>query len=167
MISTSVFGNQLKKLGFQFYSGVPCSYLKHLINYAINECEYVAAANEGEAVAIAAGASIAGNKAVVLMQNSGLANAVSPLTSLIHPFKIPILGFVSFRGEPGFPDEPQHELMGEITPALLNTMKIKWEYLSFDFAEVKKQLQRANQAVENNESYFFIVKKERLSQLNF
>lgn len=52
MISTSVFGTQLKKLGFQFYSGVPCSYLKHLINYAINECEYVAAANEGEAVAI-------------------------------------------------------------------------------------------------------------------
>lgn len=159
MISTSSFGNQLKKLGFQFYSGVPCSYLKPLINYAINECEYVAAANEGEAVAIAAGASIAGNKAVVLMQNSGLANAVSPLTSLTHPFKIPVLGFVSLRGEPGCPDEPQHELMGEITPALLNTMKIKWEYLSFDVAEVKNQLQRANQAVENNESYFFIVKK--------
>ncbi|NHX22352.1 phosphonopyruvate decarboxylase, partial [Escherichia coli] len=54
MISTSLFGNQLKKLGFQFYSGVPCSYLKPLINYAINECAYVAAANEGEAVAIAA-----------------------------------------------------------------------------------------------------------------
>ena len=40
MINTSIFGDELKGLGFTFYSGVPCSYLKDLINYAINECEY-------------------------------------------------------------------------------------------------------------------------------
>ena len=43
----------MKALGFDFYSGVPCSFLKSLINYAINECDYVMAANEGDAVAIA------------------------------------------------------------------------------------------------------------------
>ena len=56
MLETKTFGNHLKALGFDFYTGVPCSFLKDLINYSINECNYIAAANEGDAVAIAAGA---------------------------------------------------------------------------------------------------------------
>jgi phosphonopyruvate decarboxylase len=163
VINTSQFGAELKHLGFEFYCGVPCSYLKDLINFAINECEFVMASNEGEAIAISAGASLGGKKAVVLMQNSGLTNATSPLASLIPTFQIPILGFVSLRGEPGIPDEPQHELMGQITTEMLSLLKIKWEYLSMDFDEVKSQLDRANQSIENNEPYFFIVKKGSLS----
>ncbi|RDW20733.1 phosphonopyruvate decarboxylase [Oceanobacillus chungangensis] len=159
MMETSQFGAVLKELGFDFYSGVPCSYLKSLINFSINECEYVMANNEGDAIAIAAGAFLGGRKAVVLMQNSGLTNAISPLTSLIHPFKIPILGFVSLRGEPGFPDEPQHELMGQITPKLLTSMQIEWDYLSTDLEEAKQQLQIANNYIEQNKAYFFVVRK--------
>jgi phosphonopyruvate decarboxylase len=165
MINTTQFGAELKRRGFEFYSGVPCSYLKDLINFAINDCEYVMATNEGEAVAIAAGASIGGKKAVVLMQNSGLTNAISPLVSLIHPFQIPILGLVSLRGEPGFPDEPQHELMGQITPQMLGMMKIKWDYLSSNLEEVIQQLQIANECIEKNEPYFFIVKKGTFEQV--
>lgn len=163
MIDTSLFGEELKSLGFDFYSGVPCSYLKNLINFAINDCDYVMATNEGEAVAIAAGAFLGGRKSVVLMQNSGLTNATSPLISLNFPFQIPVLGFVSLRGEPGFPDEPQHELMGQITADMLTVMGIKWDYLSFNYAEAKRQLQVANQCIENDESYFFIVKKDTFS----
>jgi phosphonopyruvate decarboxylase len=51
MINTQLFGKELQKIGFTFYAGVPCSFLKSLINYSINECEYVGAANEGDAVA--------------------------------------------------------------------------------------------------------------------
>jgi phosphonopyruvate decarboxylase len=58
MINTTTFGDELKAMGFDFYSGVPCSFLKSLINYAINECDYVMAANEGDAVAIASGAKL-------------------------------------------------------------------------------------------------------------
>ncbi|UUZ79157.1 hypothetical protein LJK88_28565 [Paenibacillus sp. P26] len=58
MLSTRLFGEELKQRGYTLFSGVPCSFLKDLINYAINECEYVAAANEGDAVAIAAGACL-------------------------------------------------------------------------------------------------------------
>ncbi len=158
-MDTGIFGTELKQMGFTFYSGVPCSFLKSLINFAINECEYVGATNEGDAVAIAAGAHLGGRKAVVLMQNSGLTNAISPLTSLIHPFRIPILGFVSLRGEPGISDEPQHELMGQITSQMLSTMNIQWEYLSLDLEEAKKQLHRADQCIKNNKPFFFIVKK--------
>ncbi|MGG1675525.1 phosphonopyruvate decarboxylase [Neobacillus sp. NRS-1170] len=159
MISTKEFGNELRRHGFDFFTGVPCSFLKNLINYAINDCDYIAATNEGEVVAIAAGAYLGGKKPVVLMQNSGLTNAVSPLVSLNFPFRLPVLGFVSLRGEPGIPDEPQHELMGCITTEMLDLMNIKWEYLSSDFDEVKKQLVRANAYFENDQSFFFVVKK--------
>jgi phosphonopyruvate decarboxylase len=160
MINTKEFGSELQKLGIGFYSGVPCSFLKHLINYAINEHEYVGAANEADAVAIASGAVLTGKKAVVLMQNSGLTNAVSPLVSLNYPFQIPVLGFVSLRGEPGIPDEPQHELIGQITIKLLELMKIKCVCLSTDFAEAKSQLLLAAKYMENNRPFFFVVRKD-------
>ena len=159
MINTQAFGDELKDLGFNFYSGVPCSFLKHLINYAINECDYTMAANEGDAVAIASGAYLGGKKSVVLMQNSGLTNATSPLTSLNYSFKLPILGFVSLRGEEGLNDEPQHELMGQITVEMLSLMQVKWEYLADNMEEASKQLVRANNDIENNETFFFVVKK--------
>ncbi len=159
MIATRIFGENLKRLGFELFSGVPCSFLKNLINYAINECEYVAAANEGDAVAIASGAYLGGKKSVVLMQNSGLTNAVSPLTSFTYPFRIPLLGFVSLRGEPGIPDEPQHELMGRITTQLLDLMQIQWMYLSKDLEEANHQLIHANQQIALNRPFFFVVKK--------
>lgn len=159
MISTQQFGNELKNLGYDFYSGVPCSFLKYLINYAINECDYVMAANEGDAVAIASGAYLGGKKSVVLMQNSGLTNATSPLTSLNYTFQLPVLGFVSLRGETGLGDEPQHELMGQITEKMLKLMKVKWAYLSPDFAEAKKQLKKADRIISKKETFFFVVKK--------
>ena len=59
-----------------------------------------------------------------MCQNSGLGNAVNPLTSLNAPFQIPTLLVVTWRGQPGLTDEPQHELMGQITPALLDTLRI-------------------------------------------
>ena len=165
MISTQQFGNELKKLGYDFYSGVPCSFLKYLINYAINECDYVMAANEGDAVAIAAGAYLGGKKSVVLMQNSGLTNATSPLTSLNYTFQLPVLGFVSLRGEEGLGDEPQHELMGQITEKMLKLMKVKWAYLSDDFAEAKKQLKKADKHISKKETFFFVVKKGTLDEV--
>ncbi|MEZ4971997.1 MAG: phosphonopyruvate decarboxylase [Cyclobacteriaceae bacterium] len=159
MLSTQEFGNELKKLGYDFYSGVPCSFLKYLINYAINECDYVMAANEGDAVAIASGAHLGGKKSVVLMQNSGLTNATSPLTSLNYTFQLPVLGFVSLRGEAGLADEPQHELMGQITEKILKLMKVKWAYLSDDIKEAQKQLRKADKLIAKKETFFFVVKK--------
>jgi len=117
------------------------------------------AANEGDAIAIASGAYLGGKKSVVLMQNSGLTNATSPLTSLNYSFKLPVLGFVSLRGEEGLNDEPQHELMGQITVEMLSLMQVKWEYLADNMDEASEQLIRANQAIENNETFFFVVKK--------
>ncbi len=158
-------GDTLKNAGFNFYSGVPCSFLASLINYAINEAEFVMSANEGDAVAACAGAQLAGRKSIVLMQNSGLTNAVSPLTSLNYSFKLPVLGFVSLRGEPGLGDEPQHELMGVITEKMLDLMNVRWEYLSSEIDEVKEQIIRAASVIDNNQSFFFVVRKGTLDNV--
>jgi phosphonopyruvate decarboxylase len=159
MLETTTIGDRLRQLGFALTSGVPCSFLNDLINYAITRTRYVAAANEGDAVAIAAGAWLGGTKAVVLMQNSGLANAVSPLTSLNAICRIPVLGFVSLRGEPGRPDEPQHELMGAITTRLLDEMRIPWEFLATEAGPALAQIERANAQVEKRQTFFLVVRK--------
>ena len=126
MIAADEFLAPARARGFDFYSGVPCSFLTAMINRVIGDraLTYVGAASEGEAVAICAGAWLAGRKTVVMCQNSGLGNTVNPLTSLNFPFRIPTLMIVTWRGQPGLHDEPQHELMGEITDELLETMRI-------------------------------------------
>ncbi len=78
-----------------------------------------------------------------MMQNSGLGNAVSPLTSLTWTFRLPQLLIVTWRGQPGVPDEPQHALMGPITPSMLDTMEIRWELFPTQEAQIGPALERA------------------------
>lgn len=163
MINASELGQHLKARGFDFYSGVPCSFLKYLINYAVSECDYVMATNEGDAVATCAGAIMGGRKSIFLCQNSGLTNASSPLSSLIYTFEIPLLGFVSLRGEEGIVDAPQHALMGRITTDLLDSLSITWEFLTTENEELIQQLDRANTAVESGRPFFFVVRKGTLA----
>lgn len=127
MITAREFIAEAGRHGFDFFTGVPCSFLTPLINGVLNDqsLRYVAATSEGEAVAIAAGAWLAGRRTVVMCQNSGLGNAVNPLTSLNAPFRIPTLLVTTWRGQPGIPDEPQHEVMGVITQDLLTLMGIE------------------------------------------
>src|SRR5882757_6981086 len=126
MITADDFIAAAKTRGHDFYTGVPCSFLTPLINGVLSSeaLTYVGAASEGEAVAIAAGAWLAGRNTVVMCQNSGLGNAVNPLTSLNAPFRIPTLFVTTWRGQPGQPDEPQHEVMGRITQDLLRLMQV-------------------------------------------
>ena len=127
MIEAGRFIDEARRRGLDFYTGVPCSFLTPLINRVIGEpsLDYVGAASEGEAVAIAAGAWLAGRRTVVMCQNSGLGNMVNPLTSLNWPFRIPTLVIVTWRGQPGLKDEPQHQLMGQVTGDLLDMIDVR------------------------------------------
>jgi len=129
MITAAEFLAAATRHDFDFYAGVPCSFLTPLINGVLSrpELAYVGAASEGEAVAIAAGAWLAGRQTVVMCQNSGLGNAVNPLSSLNAPFRIPTLLITTWRGQPGIADEPQHELMGQITHQLLSVLDLEHE----------------------------------------
>lgn len=147
------FTHLLKQAGFDFFSGVPCSFLTQVINQAIAdpELDYVPATSEGEAVALAAGAWLAGKQAVVMCQNSGLGNMVNPLTSLNAAFDIPVLLVVTHRGKPGIKDEPQHRLMGEITPDLLALLGIPTTVLPADAAAMAQAIADATHVVRNEQ----------------
>ena len=162
MIEASKFVGAARHLGFDFWAGVPCSYLTPFINYTIGDpgLTYISSANEGDAVAAATGAALGGHRSVAMMQNSGLGNAVSPLTSLNHVFQIPVLLIISLRGEPGKPDEPQHELMGQITGELLETMGIPWAWFPNREQDVEQVLQTAlDHMDECARPYALIMKK--------
>ncbi|HEX7907060.1 MAG TPA: phosphonopyruvate decarboxylase [Paraburkholderia sp.] len=152
MIEAAQFVEAARERGFDWYAGVPCSYLTPFINYVLQDesLHYVSAANEGDAVALIAGVTLGarnggrnGGRGITMMQNSGLGNAVSPLTSLTWTFRLPQLLIVTWRGQPGVADEPQHALMGPITPAMLATMEIPWETFPTDADAIGPALDRA------------------------
>jgi phosphonopyruvate decarboxylase len=169
MIQAEEFVEAARNFGFGCYTGVPCSFLTPFINYVINDVQlrYICAANEGDAVAIAAGAAIADKPAVVMMQNSGLGNAVNPLTSLTYIFRIPLLLICTLRGDvyDGLPlrnlqDEPQHELMGQITDKLLETMSVPWEFFPTDAAEIESVLKRATAYMQQERRPYALIMRK-------
>lgn len=163
MISAHKFISKAKNHGFGTYTGVPCSYLKPFINYIIDseDVSYIPAPNEGDAIAIAAGAYLSGDKPIVMLQNSGLGNTVNPITSLLQTFNIPILIIVTLRGDPtSAPDEPQHQLMGKITEDLIDLMEIEHSIFPADEEELETILARASLTIsEKRKSYVLIMKK--------
>jgi phosphonopyruvate decarboxylase len=164
MIDAATFATAAEAHGFSLWSGVPCSYLKPFINYTIeNErLRYVGAVNEGDAVAIASGAWFAGRRGIAMFQNSGLGNAVNPLTSLNAILRVPVLLICTWRGEPGgAADEPQHALMGPITPTLLTDMQIPWELFPTRDDDVAPVLARAVAHMDTHRTpYALIMQKD-------
>ena len=142
MLSASSFVEACTACGVSFFTGVPCSILKPLLNVVIHSAStcYVAAANEGEAVGIATGAYLAGRTTAVLMQNSGIGNIVNPVTSLTNIYRIPFLLVVSHRGKQGVNDAVQHSFMGAITEDLLSLIGINAQQFPADEQLLDRQM---------------------------
>lgn len=158
----------LRRKNLNFITGVPCSIFKDFLNYIndTGEIKHIPATSEGEACAIASGYYLATKKIpMVYMQNSGLGNSINPLTSLLDKaiYSIPALLLISWRGEPGKKDEPQHVKMGEITLKLLKTLNIPFDFLSPDQTKAAKKIKKAKQyLVKNNSPYAIIVKNKTI-----
>ncbi|WP_438395792.1 phosphonopyruvate decarboxylase [Caballeronia sp. DA-9] len=165
MIEAAQFVEAARERGFDWYAGVPCSYLTPFINYVLQDesLNYVSAANEGDAVALIAGVALGASgvhrarRGVSMMQNSGLGNAVSPLTSLTWTFRLPQLLIVTWRGQPGVADEPQHALMGPVTPAMLETMEIPWELFPTEADAIGPALDRATAHMDSTGRPYALV----------
>ncbi len=167
MITATEFLDACHARGVRFVTGTPCSYLKPLINGAIDDprFRFRDAVNEGDAVALAAGAVLGGARPLVMFQNSGLGNAVNALTSLCQPFRVPVLLVVTHRGEPGGEaDEPQHEQMGRITTALLDTLEIPWARFPETPADVGPALDAAlAEMTASARPYAFVMRKDAVA----
>ena len=139
MIDTSEFLTFLQDTGFSFAAGVPCSYFSRMINEFEKQesIRYIPATREDEAVGIASGVAFGGERAFVIMQNSGYATIGDALTSLAQLYKLPMLLIISWRGLEPDQDFPEHSLMGEVTEETLTGYRVPyWELKDEGWKEV-------------------------------
>lgn len=127
VVSGSGFLDTLDRHGIAFLSGVPCSFFSAPLRLLEDRAapRYVPAVNEGSALAMTAGARLAGTPSAVIAQNSGFGNLINPLTSLVLPYRIPLLVLMSMRGWPVVePGEQQHLWMGRVVPDWLDSLGV-------------------------------------------
>lgn len=115
----------LRGLGYDFWTGVPCSLLVPLYQ-ALEEAgeAYFPATREDLALGLAAGAALGGRRPAVLMQNSGLGVSINAILSLQKMYALPVLLLITWRGHG--PDAPEHVEMGERMLPLLDTLGIPY-----------------------------------------
>lgn len=162
----------LDALGADFYAGVPDSLLKSLCGelmrrYGEGNRHHVIAANEGNALALAAGYHLAtGKVGVVYLQNSGEGNLANPLCSLTHPavYGIPVLLVIGWRGEPGLKDEPQHAFQGQITCEFMESLGVECRVVddSTTKAELTMTLKSWQSLFAQGRSAALVVRKNAL-----
>ncbi|MBO5570624.1 MAG: phosphonopyruvate decarboxylase [Clostridia bacterium] len=162
---TKVF-DCLAQNGVSFFTGVPDSYLNGFCNYALSHCgsRNVITANEGNAVALAAGHYFASREIpLVYMQNSGEGNAVNPLASLADKdvYAVPMILLIGWRGQDNTePNHPQHWRQGEITGSILDVLHIPYTVLSDSDEEFAKTVEKAvKYCTETRGVYAFIAPK--------
>ena len=170
MVNQQSLFEALDRLGVKFFTGVPDSLLNDFCLYMTNnipDSRHVMAANEGNAIGIAAGNYMAtGNIPVVYMQNSGIGNATNPLLSLTHDcvYGIPMILVIGWRGDPSINDHAQHKKQGELTPILMKDMDIPYEILDSDDTVIEKFTWAVNKAKEISSPVALIAKKAILTQ---
>ena len=165
-INPKIFFQILKKQEIDFFTGVPDSLLKQFclcIDDNVPKDRHLITANEGNAIALAAGYYLAtGKTPMVYMQNSGLGNAINPLLSLCDPevYSIPLLLMIGWRGEPGVKDEPQHIKQGKVQIELLEAMGFPYEIISKEDDQFAMKISRAVEtAKDNNIPSILLIKK--------
>lgn len=157
MISTLKFLSVLEKKKINFFCGVPDSCLNNFLNLIEKKHTNITTPNEGSAIALGIGYYLKTKKIpLIYMQNSGIGNAIDPLTSLCskESYSIPMIILVGWRGSPNIKDEPQHKLMGKITLKLFKLLNIKTQLIKKE-KDIKKILNIINFSKKKKNSYCF------------
>jgi sulfopyruvate decarboxylase alpha subunit len=115
----------LKQGNIKQVAYVPDAGHAHVIRRVQNDADMrdIVLTTEEEGVALAAGAWLGGQRAVLLMQSSGVGNCINML-SLMQTCQFPFLALVTMRGEYA-EFNPWQCPMGEATQAALELMGVK------------------------------------------
>lgn len=114
----------LKEAGIRQVGYVPDAGHAELIEaaHANQAMSTVVLTTEEEGVALAAGAWLGGERAVLLMQSSGVGNCINMLSLPVN-CRMPFLALVTMRGEWG-EFNPWQVAMGTATPGVLERMGV-------------------------------------------
>ena len=113
------------------FIGVPDSTMKHFIDQGFKKNKILITTREDEAIGIAVGMSLSKSHSLVFMQNAGLANSISTITSLVQLYQIPLIFLVGWRGYLQN-DAPEHRKIGEIQSSILKLIGLKSKIVKDD-----------------------------------
>src|SRR6187455_2713947 len=101
----------------------PLSHVLRILRDGFPDVTTTLATREEEAFGIAAGLYLGGARPTVMLQSSGLGNSLNALTSLLVPYKIPMLIVISMRGDANEWNAAQVP-MGRAAGAILDAMGV-------------------------------------------
>jgi sulfopyruvate decarboxylase alpha subunit len=122
----------------------PLSHILSALDRNYPDVRATMATREEEALGIAAGLYLGGARPVLMMQSSGLGNALNALGSLLLSYRIPALFIISMRGDPGEWNDAQVP-MGRAVVPVLDAFGI--QHLAIDRAEAAEDTVRAAAAL--------------------
>lgn len=133
----------LRAAGCRHVVYVPDNPLSQIL--AVLEADYpeiraTVATREEEAVGIAAGLYLGGERPALMMQSSGVGNTLNALGSLLLAYQLPALLIVSMRGDPGEWNWAQVP-MGRAVVPVLDALGI--QHLAVDRPEEAEEIVRS------------------------
>jgi sulfopyruvate decarboxylase subunit alpha len=133
----------IKAAGVKSISALPETWLVYLLQLAEDDPDVhlIEVAKEEEAIGIAAGAYLAGQPHLLLMQNHGFLAAINGIVSLAMSYRIPLCMLIALRGHWGEP-YPWHTQGGIHTEPVLRALGIPFKYAR-DPAKVGLQIKQA------------------------
>ena len=119
----------IKSAGITLLSALPETWLVHVMQMAEDDpgMTLIRLNKEEEGVGISTGAHFAGRKSAMLMQNHGLLTSINGIVSVAQLYRVPLLMFISYRGEMGERDPWQTE-GGRVTEPLLQSLGISYRW---------------------------------------
>jgi sulfopyruvate decarboxylase subunit alpha len=111
-------------------TGVPDGMLAEVINRcaASNEFPYLPCAREEECIGVACGAAMAGERAVVVMQNAGVLNSIGAFATMALRYQLPFVLIVTNRGvlaDPNSYDIEKFQAFEASLPNLTTVFRVK------------------------------------------
>lgn len=138
-----LFLEGLKEAGVSIVGALPDSLLAGVFRACArdNAIRYIPVSNEAELPGICAGAYMAGKKAIMVMENSGLRQACEPIARFAYCHAMPFVMAMSFRGELGERNWWGHNHAQTMEP-ILRALRIPfWMITRLD--EIKPAIRKA------------------------
>ncbi len=155
--SAKLLVKEMKAAGIILVVQLPDTGLAEIYSLAKDDpsFEFVPVTNEGEGVAIAAGAWLGGKKSIMVMENSGLRVASEALARLSITTGIPVLLLMSYRGCLGDGNwwAINH---GIVMEPMLKTLRIPYCIIDKE-EDIEGSLQRALKTLNASKNHVAII----------
>lgn len=142
---------------------VPCTILASYYDFNDSDkLENILVTREEEGIGIISGLSIANEKAVIMMQNSGLGNCLNSLASLSISYKIGFVILVSLRGDDILETNPVQNVIGSATRNIIDSLGCKYFEIS-SISQLETKFREALDLVARyNEPVFILLPRKEM-----